>query len=93
MTKVESRPALGAAEYLAKFGSLASLFERSELLATMIWPVAKEPRRGRSRAEVVLGPFAETKGPRLPGRTPASIVHSHHLQLTIYDWKQAWIAF
>jgi len=26
--------------------------------------------------EVVLGPFAETKGPRLPGRTPEK--ESHH---------------
>jgi hypothetical protein len=30
----------------------------------------KEPERP-CRANMVLGPFAETKGPRLPGRNPA----------------------
>jgi len=80
MTTLERIPALGAAEFLAKYGSLANLFERSELFATMIWPGAKEPQRGRSQAEMVLGPFPKRKGPRLPGRNPASIVHSHHLQ-------------
>ena len=77
---LERFPALGAAESLAKYGSLANLFERSELFAIMIWPGMKGLQRGRGRAEVVLGPFTETKGPRLPGRNPASIVHSHHLQ-------------
>jgi hypothetical protein len=80
MKTLERIPALGAAESLAKYGSLVNLFELSELFAILIWPEAKVPQRGRSRAEVVLGPFAETKGPRLPGRNPASIVHSHHLQ-------------
>ena len=28
---------------------------------------AKEPRRGRARAKMVFGPFAETKGPRRAG--------------------------
>ena len=60
MTTLERIPALGAAESLAKYGSLANLFEWSELFATMIWPGAKVPQRGRSRAEVVLGPFAST---------------------------------
>jgi hypothetical protein len=27
---------------------------------------------------MVLGPFAEPKGPRLPGRNPASLVHVNH---------------
>jgi len=27
---------------------------------------------------LVLGPFAEPKGPRLPGRNPASLVHVNH---------------
>ena len=72
MTTLERIPALGAAESLAKYGTLASLFERSELLATMIWPMTKEPRRGRARAKMVLGPFPERKGPRLPGRNPAT---------------------
>ena len=72
MTNLEKIPALGAAESLAKFDSLANLFERSELFATFFWPRTKVPQRGRERAEMVLGPFAETKGPRLPGRNPAS---------------------
>jgi hypothetical protein len=32
-------------------------------------------------AAMVLGPFAETKGARLPGRNPASIVFSNKTQL------------
>ncbi len=72
MTTLERNPALGAAESLAKSHSLANLFERSELFAPIIWPGMKGPQGGRGRAEVVLGPFAETKGPRLPGRPPAS---------------------
>ena len=67
-----SPPALVAAESQAKSDSLANLFEQSELFAIFIWPETKGPQRGRDRAEVVLGPFAETKGPRLPGRNPAS---------------------
>ncbi len=72
MTKLERIPAFDAAESLAKSHSLANLFERSELFAPIIWPETKKPQRDRGRAEVVLGPFAETKGPRLPGRNPAS---------------------
>ncbi len=70
MTLLETNPALGAAESLAKSSSLANLFERSELFAIFIWPGAKLSQRGRGRAEVVLGLFAKTKGPRLPGRNP-----------------------
>ncbi len=29
-------------------------------------------------ASLVLGPFAETKGPRLPSRNPASIMNAHN---------------
>ncbi len=70
MHRLERIPALGAAEFLVKYHLLANLFERSELFAILIWPGTKTPQRGRGRAEVVLGPFAETKGPRLPGRNP-----------------------
>ncbi len=63
---------MGAAESLAKYHSLASLFERSELFAILIWPETKVPQRGRDRVEVVLPTFAETKVGRLPGQPPAS---------------------
>jgi len=33
---------------------------------------SEQGRRGRAQARMVLGPFAETKGPRLQGRNPAS---------------------
>ena len=70
MTTLVRIPALGAAKSLAKYGSLANLFERSELFAILIWPGTKEPQRGRARAEMVLGPFADTKGPRRTGAKP-----------------------
>ena len=63
-------PALGAAESLAKYDFLANLFEWSELFAILIWPGTKVPQRGRDRAEVVLGPFPERKGPRHVGAKP-----------------------
>ncbi len=70
MPTLERIPALGTAESLAKHDFLANLFERSELFAIMIWPRTKAPQRGRGRAEMVLGPFAETKGPRRAGAKP-----------------------
>ena len=79
MKTLERVPALGVAESLAKYGFLANLFESfgipqdrlRGLFAILIWSGTKEPQRGRDRAEVALGPFAETKGLRLPGRNPA----------------------
>ena len=70
MIILERIPALGAAESLAKYHSLANLFEPGELFAIWIWSWRKEPPWGRDRAEVVLGPFAETKGPRRAGAKP-----------------------
>ena len=70
MTTLERIPALGAAEFQAKSGLLANLFERSELFATMIWPGTKVPQRGRGQAEVVLPTFAETKVGHLAGAKP-----------------------
>ncbi len=40
-------------------------------LAILFGAEAEGPPRGRARAEMVLGPFAETKGPRRRGRNPA----------------------
>ena len=48
-----------------------ALFERSELVRppkTGVRPIRFRP----DGASLVLGPFAETKGPRLPGRYPAT---------------------
>ncbi len=45
---------------------------RASSLAILFGAEAEEPPWGRARAEMVLGPFAETKGPRLQGRNPAS---------------------
>ena len=55
------------------------LFEHSELARPSV--VCRPSYSMRpDGASLVLGPFAETKGPRLPGRNPASIIHSHHSQ-------------
>ena len=70
MTTLERTPALGAAEFLAKFCSLANLSERSELFAILIWPGTKEPPWGRDRAEMILPTFAETKVGRRSGAKP-----------------------
>jgi hypothetical protein len=64
---------LGAAEFLAKFCSLANLFEQSELFAIFIWPGTKEPQRGRARAEMVLGPFAPQQWLRPSGRAKQTL--------------------
>ena len=41
-------------------------------LAILFGAEAEGPPRGRARAKMVLGPFAETKGTRLQGRNPAN---------------------
>jgi len=55
---------------LRKFGG--ALFERSEFAPTPESANRAGNPKGHSRANMVLGPFAETKGPRLPGRNPAN---------------------
>ena len=48
-----------------------ALLERSELVRSPSgWRPSAPMRPGG--ASMVLGPFAETKGPRLPGRNPAT---------------------
>jgi hypothetical protein len=52
-----------------------TLFERSELgrpPQALVRPILMRP----DGASLVLGPFAVTKGPRLPGRNPATIMNS-----------------
>ncbi len=54
-----------------------TLFERSELgrsPQTRVRPTLMRP----DGTSLVLGPFAETKGPRLPGRNPAATMNSKH---------------
>jgi len=51
--------------------SRRGLFERSEFPCYLIRDGGGGTRKGCARAEKVLGPFAETKGPRLQGRNPA----------------------
>ncbi len=49
------------------------LFERSEFRSHLIWRLGEVYPQGRARAEMVLGPFAETKGPRGAGAKPRMI--------------------
>ena len=63
--------AFGVAEpcsRLRKFGG--ALFERSEFAPTPKSANRAGNPKGHARANMVLGPFAETKGPRMPGRNP-----------------------
>jgi len=47
-----------------------SCLSRASSLAILFGALAEGPHWGRRRAEMVLGPFAETKGPRRMGRHP-----------------------
>ncbi len=60
-----------------------ALFERSELRSHLDSvrrrrdpgePASEQDRRGRARAKMVLGPFAETKGPRRAGTKPRNMM-------------------
>ena len=65
------RPVLGSDALINR----RTLFERSELGRSpkaRVRPILMRP----DGASLVLGPFAETKGPRLPGRNPAPIMNS-----------------
>ena len=55
---------------LRRFGG--ALSERSEFAPSPESANRAGNPKGHDRANMVLGPFAETKGPRLPGRNPAS---------------------
>jgi len=64
--------ALGAAEPLAKYGSLANLFERSELFAIMIWPGAKQPPTGPRPGRSGFGSFCRNKRTSPAGARPGN---------------------
>ena len=40
-------------------------------------------------ASMVLGPFAEPKGPRLPGRNPAPLVHLNNFPFKSLSYAQS----
>jgi len=65
----------------------------ASFLAILFGAEAEEPPWGRARAEMVLGPFTETKGPRLQGRNPASnnFPRNPFIKLTFVKKKAAWI--
>jgi len=48
------------------------MFEHSEFLSHLDLGWWTRNPEGRAQAEMVLPPFAETQGPRLQGRNPAS---------------------
>ena len=62
--------------------SRRALFERSELgrpPQARVRPIFMRP----DGASLVLGPFAETKGPRPPGRNPVAIMNSKNCSLRV----------
>ncbi|MFZ1745081.1 MAG: hypothetical protein WBO24_06310 [Nitrospirales bacterium] len=71
--------AFGVAEQCSQFrkfgGALSEPFEKTQdRLREFALPPELANRtgnpKGHARANMVLGPFAETKGPRAPGRNP-----------------------
>ena len=70
-------PSLGSRGLVARpsraadFGGRRALFERSEFARRRSRLHGAGHPKGHATATMVLGPFAETKGPRLPGRNPA----------------------
>jgi hypothetical protein len=43
--------------------------------------------KGHITANMVLGPFAETKGPRPPGRNPELVFFRTYIKLFLYDYS------
>ena len=84
----DCRPVLGSDALMNR----RTLFERSELgrpPKARVRPTLIKPD-GKS---LVLGPFAETKGPRLPGRNPATIINFKKFQFVKFTWNYGFFLF
>jgi hypothetical protein len=70
--RVESEPGLVARpSRIADCGGRRAVCERSKFARRRSRLHGAGHPKGHATATMVLGPFAETKGPRLPGRNPA----------------------
>ena len=64
-----------------------ALFERSELRSHVIWCRGGVYPKGRERANMVWGPFAETKGPRRAGSKPRNCMLLLGASSYLKDWR------